>query len=162
MNIIPWRNKSIQRGADDPFDAPLTRMRQEMDQLFDRFLGGWGPNLMENFGSQLAWGPRLDLAESESDITVKAEIPGVEPGEVDVRVEGNTLTLRGEKKREKEEKRKDYHYVERQYGAFHRSVLLPSSADPARVDAAFKDGVLTVTIAKRPEAKAKKIPVKTA
>jgi HSP20 family protein len=162
MSIIPWKNKSIQRRGDDWFDMPLARFREEMDNLFERFFGeGWGPSALESWPARFGYGPRLDLAETENDVTLKAELPGVDPKEVDIRVEGNMLTIRGEKKQEKDEKRKDYHYVERQYGSFHRSVQLPSSVDPAKIDASFKDGVLTVTMAKKPEAKAKKITVRT-
>jgi HSP20 family protein len=162
MNIIPWRNKSVERRGESPFDTSLARLRDEMDYLFDRFFGGWGTGPMESLPARFGWGPRLDLAETENEITVKAEVPGVDPADVDLRVEGNLLMIRGEKKQEKEENRRDYHYVERQYGSFQRTVQLPGSADPNKVDASYKDGVLTVSIGKKPEAKAKKIAVRSA
>lgn len=162
MSLIPWRQKREDRPSSvDPW-APLARFRGEMDNLFERFFGDvWGTSMLESLPARLGWGPRIDLAESENEITVKAELPGVEPNEVSVDVIGNTLTIRGEKKQEKEEKRENYHCVERQYGSFHRSVQLPASVDPNKVEAVFKNGVLTITMPKRPEAKAKRITVKT-
>jgi len=80
---------------------------------------------------------------------------------VDISLEGNILNIRGEKKEEKEEKKRDYYYTERQFGSFHRSIQLPSSVDPDKVEAKFKDGVLTVTVPKRADAKPKRIEVKT-
>lgn len=160
MNIIPWLSKREDRRSGPSAESSITRFRDEMDHLFERFFTD--PFGMEPFGGRFAFGPRLDLAESDNDVIVKAELPGIDPKEVDLRVEGNLLTIRGEKKQEKEEKRRDYHYVERQYGSFHRSVQLPTSVDPDKVEAAYKDGVLTITIAKRPDAKAKRISVKSA
>jgi HSP20 family protein len=81
---------------------------------------------------------------------------------VDIRISGDLLTVRGEKKADKEEKERDYHYVERQYGSFHRTVQLRSTVDPEKVDATFKNGVLTITMAKRADAKARKIKVRNA
>lgn len=159
MNIIPWLSKREQNLSPASPEASLSRLRGEMDRLFDRFFTDpWGG--LESFGGQSLMGPRLDMSETENDVTIKAELPGVDPKEVDVRVQGNVLSIRGEKKLDHEEKRRDYQYVERQYGAFHRSVPLPPSVDPDKVDASFKDGVLTLTVAKRPDAKVKKIEVK--
>ncbi len=160
MNIIPWLSKrEDNRGGSIP-ESGITRFRDEMDHLFDRFF--MDPFGMEHTAGRFGLGgPRLDLAESDHDVVVKAELPGIDPKEVDLRVEGNMLTIRGEKKQEKEEKRRDYHYVERQYGSFHRSVQLPSTVDPDKVEAAYKDGVLTITIAKRAEARARRISVKS-
>jgi HSP20 family protein len=160
MNIIPWRNKRDERAITRPA-AGLPRLRAEFDELFDRFFRDpWGLELADWFGGEGAWGPRLDLSESDKEVTIRAELPGIEPDDVEINVTGNVLTLRGEKKQEHEEKKRDYHYVERQYGSFHRSVQLPAGVDPDKVDAAYKNGVLTVTIAKRPDALPKKIKVK--
>jgi|ERR1043166_226442 HSP20 family protein len=153
MNIIPWKNRSLQRRDGDP----IVRLRDEMESVFDQFMGDWGMALF----NRTPTGPSVDLAESENEVTVKAELPGVNPKDVDIRVEGNLLTIRGEKKQESEEKRRDYHYVERQYGMFHRSIQLPSSVDDSKTDARYKDGVLTITMPKRPDAKAKKVSVRT-
>lgn len=161
MNLIPWRNKREHRDSEEPLSSLPTRLRDEVDQLFDRFfqesfLGG-------RFGSLNRWGVglRTDLAESDTEVTVTAELPGVDPKDVEINVTGNMLTIRGEKKHEKQEKNRNYHYMERGFGSFHRSVQLPSSVDAQKVDATFKNGVLTVTVAKRPDATPKRVPVKT-
>jgi HSP20 family protein len=162
MNVVPWRNKTEDR-IETAFDSALSRFRHEMDSFFDRFFGGgWGPPALESLPARFGYGPRIDLAETDTEVTIKAELPGIDPKEVDLRVEGNTLTLRGEKRQEREEKRRDYRYVERQYGSFQRSIQLPGSVDPEKVDASYKDGILTVIIAKRPEARAKRITVRNA
>lgn len=132
------------------------RIEREMGGLLDSFLDGgrWGMARAQSF-------PPVNVWEDSERLYVETEIPGIDPKEVDVRLEGNVLTIRGEKKQEQEEKRRNYHYVERQYGAFHRSVQLPASVDPEKVEAGYHDGVLTVTIAKRPEATARRITVKS-
>jgi HSP20 family protein len=153
MNLIPWKNKSEGNGG---FENAMTRFRSEMDDLFGRFMGPMGSGI----GQGLGW-PSLDMAETDKDITVTAELPGVDPKEIEINVTGTVLTLRGEKKNEHEEESSDYHYVERHYGSFHRSVQLPSSVESDKVDATYKDGVLTVRMPKHPGARPKKITVKS-
>jgi len=161
MNLIPWRNKR-ERETRGLGETPLARLREEMDELFERFwTEGWPWPMGERGTVPRMLGPRVDLAETENDVTVTAELPGVDPNDIEINIVGNTLTLRGEKKHEREEKKKNYHYVERSYGSFHRSIPLPTTVDPDKVDATYKDGVLTVTVAKHPEAKPKRIPVKS-
>lgn len=160
MTLIPWNKK---RGSDggDIIESPLAQFRGEMHSLFDRFFrdpfagfeGDGPPGAFRGF-------PRTDLAESENDVTLTMELPGIDPKNVEVDVTGGLLTVRGEKKCEHEEQRSNYHFVERQYGTFHRAVQLPASADADKVSAVFKDGVLSVTIAKQPGAKPKRIAVK--
>jgi len=162
MSLVPWRQKREDRIEEAGMGSPLARLRNEMDNLFERFFGEtWGTSMLESLPARMGWGPRIDLAETENEITVRAELPGIDPNEVNVEVMGNTLTIRGEKKQHKEEKRESYHYVERQYGAFNRRVELPSTVDQSKVNAAYKNGVLTITMAKRPDAKAKRITVKS-
>lgn len=156
MSLVPWLNKGEKQSDLGTMQSPIARLRQEMDDMFGRLFGG----SLDVPRVGAAWGPRMDLAETEKEITVSAEIPGVRPGDIDVSVTGNILTIRGEKKGDKEERRADYHYVERQYGSFQRSIQLPVTVDAAKVDASFKDGVLTVSLAKHPEARPKRIPVK--
>jgi len=162
MNLIPWRNKREDRSAGTPEEHPLVRLRDEMEHAFERFWRDpWSASLADVFPSGSGLRLRMNLTESENDVTVTAELPGVDPQDVDISVSDNLLTIRAEKKQEKEDKKRDYHYVERSYGSFHRSIQLPSSADPSKVDASYKNGVLTVTLQKRPEAKPKRIEVKT-
>jgi len=158
MAIIPWRNKGNTAEPGSTVDSTLTRFRQEFDDLFNRCLvNPFNLGSLAQFG---AWGPSLDLVESDNELTVTAELPGVNPKEIEVNVTGNTLTIRGEKKQEREEKGKDFHRVERHYGSFHRSVELPVAVDADQVKAEYKDGVLTLRLPKHPEAKPKKIPVR--
>jgi HSP20 family protein len=138
-----------------PF-GDLTLFRREMDRLFERFLG-------ERPGMDLpalGWSPRLDLSETKDSITVKAELPGLEAKDLEISMSGNTLTIKGEKKQEKEEKDEHRHVVERAYGAFARVVELPAPVAPEKVKAAFRSGVLTITLPKTDEAKRKAIPIK--
>lgn len=133
-----------------------TGLRREMDRLFDRF-----------FESPLAelpalgdWTPALDVSEGKDSITVTAELPGVDPKDIAVSLEGDLLTIKGEKEQKKEEKDERHHRVERSWGAFMRSVRLPAPVDNGKVSAAFKDGVVTITLPKAPGAKGMTIPVK--
>ncbi|GMV96591.1 MAG: Hsp20/alpha crystallin family protein [Phycisphaerae bacterium] len=156
MNLIPWRSAKREGGSEGGELATFPRLRREIDGLFERFF-------RDPFGYPLDFWTggtlRTDLAESDDEVMVRVELPGVEPGDLEVKVAGNTLTISGEKKMEKEDKRRDYHYVERRFGSFHRSIDLPGCVDPDKVEAGFKNGVLTVTIAKRPEAKPRRIKV---
>ncbi|HEY2941414.1 MAG TPA: Hsp20/alpha crystallin family protein [Vicinamibacteria bacterium] len=108
------------------------------------------------------WAPAVDIYEQENNIVLKAELPGVDPKDVDIRLENNTLTLRGERKFDNEVKKENYHRVERAYGAFTRSFTLPTVVDQNNIKAEFKDGVLRVTLPKREEAKPKQIQINVA
>lgn len=163
MSLIPWRNKQEECAGESLPEATLARFRDEMGNLFDRFFRDpWGMSVLGSLPARLGWGPRIDLAESEDSVTITAEMPGVNPKDIEINVTGNMLTIRGHKSREREEKGKDVHYVERQYGDFHRTIQLPGSVDPDQVQASVKNGVLTVSLAKRADAKAKRIPVRSA
>lgn len=132
--------------------------RTDMARLFDRFLEpGWSdlPGLGE-------WEPKLDVMETNDAFVVKAEVPGVAPKDIDVSLRDGVLTMKGEKGEEKEENDKRYHRVERAYGGFARAIRLPAAVDAGRVTATFKDGVVTITLPKMPEAKGTTIPVKAA
>ncbi len=138
-----------------PF-GDLATFRREMDRLFEHFLGVLpGPEVPGP-----GWVPRLDLTETKDNITVKAELPGLEPKDLDISISGNTLTIKGEKRQEKEEKDEQRRLVERTYGAFVRSVELPVPVAGEKVKATFKNGVLTITLQKTEEAKKKAIPIK--
>ena len=103
--------------------------------------------------------PPVDIYEDEHNITLKMEVPGIDEKDIDVRIENNTLTVRGERKLEKEEKEENFRRVERQYGSFTRSFTLPSSVDRGQVSADYEKGVLKIKLAKRAEAKPKQIKV---
>jgi len=109
--------------------------------------------------STRSWAPPVDIYETEDAIVLKAELPGVDPKDVEVRVEDNTLYLKGERQFEKEVKEQNYHRVERSYGSFARSFSLPNSISADKVKAEYKDGLLTLTMPKREEAKPKTIKI---
>jgi len=108
------------------------------------------------------WAPVVDIAEDDKFYTIKAELPEMKKEDVHVRVENGVLTLSGERKFEKEEKGRKYHRIERAYGAFARNFELPGNIDPAKVTAAYKDGILTVTVSKTGHARQKQVDVKVA
>jgi HSP20 family protein len=106
------------------------------------------------------WSPRVDISETDNEFVIKAEIPEVKKEDVKVSVDNGVLTVRGERKQEKEEKGKKFHRVERYYGSFVRSFTLPDNVDGTKIKASFKDGMLNVQIPKTAEAKPKPIEVK--
>jgi HSP20 family protein len=130
--------------------------QREFDRLFREF---FSPVFGEGELSTRTWAPPVDIYETGDSIVLKAELPGVDPKDVDVRVEENRLYLKGERKFEKEVKEENYHRVERSYGSFARSFALPNSIAADRVTADYKDGLLTLTLPKREEAKPKTIKV---
>lgn len=132
----------------DPF-AEMSRLQDEMGGLF----GG--------DARRSGFTPAVDIFEDKEGFHVKAELPGVKPEEVHVNVENNMLTLRGERKLEKEDKREGYHRIERAYGSFQRSFVLPNSADAEKVHAEMKDGVLAVLIPKKATAQSRRVEVKS-
>ena len=137
----------------DPF-RDFTVLQDRMNRLFQDFTPRGEQDLTAgNFV------PPVDIYEDEQGISVKAELPGVDPKDVDVRVENNTLTIKGERKFEKEEKEENFHRMERRYGSFVRSFTLPNSVDTDNVKADFENGVLTIHLLKRAEAKPKQIKV---
>lgn len=135
-----------------PYVPVLGSFRDEMNKLFQSFPGrnATGMGLV----------PPLDISETDENILVKVEAPGIEPKDIDISVSGDTLTIKGEKKLEKEEKGKNYHFVERSYGSFSRSVGLPTPVNSDQVKAEYKKGILEITLPKSEKSKAKKIPVK--
>jgi HSP20 family protein len=118
--------------------------------------------LTRTMESQRTFAPAVDIFEEKDGFVVKAELAGVKPEEIHVDVENGVLTLKGERKLERDENKDGYHRVERWYGSFQRQFTLPRTVDAERIEAATKDGVLTVRIPKKGEAKGQKISVKTA
>jgi HSP20 family protein len=136
----------------------LVSLREAMNRLFeDSFIRpGGGLTTAERMGML-----PLDVYESDDEVTVRASIPGVNPDDIDISVLGTTLTIKGEKSEDREEKKGNYHLRERHYGAFQRSVNLPSQVNVDKAKAEFKDGVLILTLPKIEAAKPKSIKVKT-
>jgi HSP20 family protein len=145
MAIVRW----------EPFRDLLATQR-EFDRLFRE---AFSPAFGEGEVSTRTWAPPVDIYETGDTLVLKAELPGVNPDGVEIRVEENTLYLKGERKFEKEVKEQNYHRVERSYGTFTRTFSLPNSIDADKVVAAYKDGVLTLTMPKKEEAKPKTIKI---
>ncbi len=132
------------------------RMRRDMDRFWDSFFER-GVRRTEEEGE---WLPFLDVAETKDEIVVKAEVPGMDPKDIDISLSDGLLTIKGEKKQEREEKQEDYHLVERSYGTFTRSIRLPKEVRRDKISASYKNGVLKVTLPKSEEAKQKEIKIK--
>jgi len=141
-----------------PSTPTLSRMRDEMERVFDRFVRD--PFDLVVHPEHRTWLPALDVIDNESEIVVKAEVPGMAAKDVNVSISGNRLILSGEKQESKEQKSEGCYISERSFGAFHRSIELPEGIDPDKVSAEQTDGVLTVRIPKLKTAKPKHIPVK--
>lgn len=154
MNLLRNKPKNIV----DPSYPTLARMREEMERVFDRFVRD--PFEMMVHPDRRTWMPALEVTDTESEVVVKAEVPGMSSKDVHVALTGNRLTLSGEKEETKEEKSEFCYINERTFGSFQRTVELPEGVDPDRVTAEQTDGVLTVRIGKLKTAKPKHIPVK--
>ncbi|MBW2040174.1 MAG: Hsp20/alpha crystallin family protein [Deltaproteobacteria bacterium] len=143
MTLIPWR----------PL-RELDVLRREMDRLWDR-LSGERP--IEWEGGE--WTPSLDVSETKDKVMVKAEAPGIDPKDIDISLASGILTIKGEKKQQREEKDENYHLIERNYGSFFRSVRLPVEVQEDKVKANYKDGVLKITLPKTERAKEKEVKI---
>ena len=150
MAIVRW----------EPFRDLMT-VQERMNRIFDdAFRGVAGRGQQEDdWALGGTWAPPVDIYEQDGNLVLKAELPGIDPKDVDVRVENNVLTLTGERRFENEVKREQYHRVERAYGRFSRSFTLPNVVDTANIKAEFKDGLLRVVMPKREEAKPKQISI---
>ena len=136
----------------------LSTLRGQMDRLFSEAFGkNWGTE--EGLATGV-WAPPVDVFETPESIVLKADLPDVKKDDVDISIENGTLTLKGERKMEKETKEKNFYRMERSYGTFTRSFTLPPTVDSEKVGAAFENGVLTLTLPKREESKPKQIKVK--
>jgi HSP20 family protein len=149
--LVPmWRDPFF-GGSERFFGEDLLRPLRLMDRLFGDFA--------TDIAAEGGWCPAVDLAETDDEFVVTAELPGLSKKDVEVSVENDILTLSGERKAETEEQKGRWHRVERSYGEFHRSFRLPGKVDAAKVDAKFKDGLLTVTVPKVEGAKPRKIEI---
>ncbi len=144
FDLLPFRRRSA---------APS--VLSDMDDMLKKMWFGFPfHNLEEDM--EIAWSPRLDVSETENGLEVVADLPGMEKKDIKVALEENLLTIQGERKEEKESKEKQYHTIERRTGSFYRALRLPIEVEKDKVEAAFKDGVLTLRLPKSKEA-AKKV-----
>lgn len=135
----------------------LLGMQNEMNRLLNNF---FDRDFFETSYRRGLWEPAVDISESMEDFFVTADLPGLSKDDVKISYEDGVITIKGEKKQEKEEKDKNYHRVERSYGMFERSFRLPSRIDVNKIEARFKDGVLNLRLPKTEEARPKEIPIK--
>jgi len=151
---MPWRRA----GEVAPIRDPFLALRREMDDLFERFFGS--RELTPLWPSE-GFSPAVDVTETEKEIRVTAELPGIEENDIDLSLTDDNLTIKGEKKTQREEKSEGGYYSECSYGTFQRTIALPCEVDSGKARAAYKKGVLTITLPKAASAakKAKKITV---
>jgi HSP20 family protein len=162
-NLLPsiWNRETAPAGRKE--ERSLFPLQREMNRIFDDFFRGWDVAPSELPGGGFGFfQPSIDVKQGESEIVVKAELPGLDEKDIEVLLTDAALTIRGEKREEKEEKGKTYYHMERSYGSFNRVIPLPADIDQKKVQAQFKNGVLSITLQKTQEAKAKgkKIPIK--
>jgi HSP20 family protein len=141
--LTPWK----------PF-RELEKMRSDMERLWDSFFEG---RPIMRVGE---WLPSLDVAETKNDLVVKVELPGMDPKDIDISLTDGYLTIKGERKQEKEEKEENYHFIERSYGTFTRSVRLPKEVKHDKRSASYKNGILKVVLPKSEETKTKEVKIK--
>src|SRR5262245_25813875 len=145
MAVVRW----------DPF-RDLSVLQDRMNRLFDTAGRNWGT---EEPAATTTWSPAVDIFETEGEIVVKAELPGMERKDIALNLENNVLTLRGERRFEKETKDDNYHRIERSYGGFRRAFSIPATVDEEKINAEYKDGVLKIVLPKKEQAKPKQIRI---
>jgi HSP20 family protein len=156
-NLIPWKRGEGQPSGGGMQLAPVSTMRMDWDRLFDRFLDDtWGPFLGSSRGLL------LDMSETDDEIRVRAEVPGMGPDDLDISLAGEVLTLSGQKTDEDESQDGARYYSERQFGSCQRAIKLPCPVDPDHVSAEHKNGVVTITLRKAETVRPKRIAIKTA
>jgi len=139
----------------DPF-REVQSLQSRVNALFHDFNDG------ESSTTTASFIPAVDVYEDEKKVVLKLEVPGIEEKDLDVRVENNTLTVKGERKFDKEEKEENFHRIERRYGSFYRAFTLPTTVDTEHIDAAYNAGILKLELKKKPEAQPKQIKVNVA
>ena len=160
MNIMPWKHKQPADRDPESTSTSLVSLRGDMDRLFDTFIREPFSTVEWPFGRSGRWSPNIDLAESESEVTVRAELPGIEPADIDVTVTGNQLTISGAKTEVSEQQGKDFYHTESRAGCFRRTIPMPNTIDRDKVDAEFKNGVLVVRLQKSEDASHETVEIK--
>ena len=154
-SLVPWREKSQTPATRDDFFDPFVAFRREMDRMFDDFFNNFGfggRSLRPLTGGWQGVTPTVDVAETDRELVVTAELPGLDQKDFEVTLAGDVLTIKGEKKAEQEQKEGDHYYMERRFGAFSRSVRLPFEVKDEKVEAKYEKGVLTIRVPKPTEA----------
>jgi HSP20 family protein len=147
-SLIPWSGKSQTPSLRDDVHDPFAAFRRDVERVFDDFFGGFAGR---GFGPLTGFGaitPAIDVSETETEVVIAADLPGLNEKDFDVTLSGDVVTIRGEKKSEREQKNGDSYYVERRFGSFSRSVRLPFVATDEKIDASYDKGVLTIRVQK--------------
>jgi HSP20 family protein len=147
-SLIPWRDKTPALASRDETVDPFVAFRREVDRMFDDFFDGFGRSLGPLAGWQHSFAPRVDMAETDEEVVITAEMPGLDEKDFEVSLKGDLLTLKGEKKAEHEQKNGDAYYMERRFGSFARSIRLPFEVKDENVEARYDKGILTVRVPK--------------
>lgn len=160
---MPWRRKQPREETEKDTENPIAVFEQDIDRMFDSFFRGFG---LTPFGALenewMTFSPRVDIVDSDKEVKVSVELPGMDQKDVNVTLARDVLTVSGEKHQEKEDRGKNYHRMERSYGAFKRTIPLMCDVDEGKAEATFKNGVLTVTLPKTVEGQCvRTIKVKT-
>lgn len=147
-DLIPWswgrRDVPVRREEGEPFRS----LQHNINRAFDDFFSGFS---IEPFGRFSSFSPSIDVTENEKEVRVSAELPGMDEKDIDISVTKKALTIKGEKKEEKEDKGEGYYKCERSFGSFHRTIPLESEVDTDKVEASFKKGLLNIVLPKSPE-----------
>ena len=149
---LPVKTEKSSVGAPQLW-RPFESLRREIDHLFDDFGGDFWRAPLRQVERAFGAMPAVDVTETDGAFEVTAELPGIDEKNIEVKLANRTLTIKGEKRDEKEETKKDYYMRERSFGSFQRSFTLPEGVDTDKIEASFKNGVLTVTVPKTAEAK---------
>jgi len=160
-NLMPWRRKEHKVTVNREEEHPLALMERDMNRMFDEFFSGFGLAPTWETGWN-AFSPQVDIVDSEKEIKVSVELPGLDEKDIEVTLSHDMLTISGEKHQEKEDKGKNYYRIERSYGSFKRAIPIPCEVKTEAIDATFKNGVLNVILPKAAEGQCRqKITVKT-
>ncbi|MFQ5715724.1 MAG: Hsp20/alpha crystallin family protein [Nitrospinales bacterium] len=164
-DLVPWRWTRDEDVYKPEYDSPFYALHRDVNRLFDDLSHSVFDMMPYRWGSAFNGPlmPRVDVTETDTEVKVTAEMPGMDEKDIDIRFYKDTLTIKGEKKTEQEENNKGYYRMERAYGAFQRAIPIPVEVDPDKMEASFKKGILTVRLRKSDKAQkdVKKIPIKS-
>jgi HSP20 family protein len=152
MNLSLWKRRG-------PGNGDLARLRDEMERTFDRFFSEpWGLVEPKMFRSE-GWLPPIDMSETDAEVTIRAEVPGISARDLDISVSGTTLNIAGTKEEQTEQKGENFYQCERRFGSFRRAIELPDTVDAEKVSAETDSGVVTIHVAKKPGIKSKHVEI---
>ena len=155
MSLTLWKKS-------EPFDGNMARFRDEMDRTLERFFTEPFGAMETKAGRTVDWLPALDIGETDAEVTIRAEVPGIPAKDINLSITGNVLTISGEKEQKEEQKKENFYQCERRFGSFRRVLELPETVDADKISAEADNGVVTIKIAKKPGAKPRQVEIKPA